>query len=165
MPCARPSSVRRCRVGTRATARRSGPATTQSMRNRSQSIWHQTARHGAAVITLSIGSEARWTPGRESSGSTTDTPENRFVNAIVGQSRTIIGRMRAAVGARWRDAFRRSLLRDCNQMEASLMPIARHSMWEEVGRMVRIPFATTVLQRRRGYRRVSSISPGLGWPR
>ena len=34
------------------------------------------------------------------------------------------------------------------------MPIARHSMWEEVGRMVRIPFASTVLQRRRGYRRV-----------
>ena len=34
------------------------------------------------------------------------------------------------------------------------MPIARHSMWEEVGRMVRIPFASTVLQRRRGYRGV-----------
>ena len=40
------------------------------------------------------------------------------------------------------------------RMEASLMPIARHSMWEEVGRMVRIPFSSTVLQRRRGYRRV-----------
>ena len=39
-------------------------------------------------------------------------------------------------------------------MEASLMPIARHSMWEEVGRVVRIPFSSTVLQRRRGYRRV-----------
>jgi len=34
------------------------------------------------------------------------------------------------------------------------MPIARHSMWEDVGRMVRIPFSSTVLQRRRGYRRV-----------
>ena len=34
------------------------------------------------------------------------------------------------------------------------MPIARHSMWEEVGRMVRIPFSSTVLQQRRGYRRV-----------
>ena len=34
------------------------------------------------------------------------------------------------------------------------MPIARHSMWEEVARMVRIPFSSTVLQRRRGYRRV-----------
>ena len=34
------------------------------------------------------------------------------------------------------------------------MPIARHSMWEELARMVRIPFSFTVLQRRRGYRRV-----------
>ncbi len=34
------------------------------------------------------------------------------------------------------------------------MPIGRHSMWEEVRRMVRIPFPSTVLQRRRGYRRV-----------
>ena len=31
--------------------------------------------------------------------------------------------------------------------------------------MVRIPFSSTVLQRRRGYRRVLSISPGFGWPR
>jgi len=85
---------------------------------------------------------------------TTDTPENRFVNAFLGQARTIIGRMRSAVSARRSDAFQRNLLRDCDRMEASLMPIARHSMWEEVGRMVRIPFSSTVLQRRRGYRRV-----------
>lgn len=85
---------------------------------------------------------------------TTRTPENRFVKAFIGQARTIIGRMRSAVSSRRPDAFRRNLLRDCDQMEASLMPIARHSMWEEVGRMVRIPFSSTVLQRRRGYRRV-----------
>lgn len=85
---------------------------------------------------------------------TTDTPENRFVKAFIGQARTIIGRMRSAVSTRRRDAFRRNLLRDCDRMEASLMPVARHSMWEEVGRMVRIPFSSTVLQRRRGYRRV-----------
>ena len=85
---------------------------------------------------------------------TTDTPENRFVKAFIGQARTIIGRMRSAVSARRPDAFRRNLLRDCDRMEASLMPVARHSMWEEVGRMVRIPFSSTVLQRRRGYRRV-----------
>ena len=86
--------------------------------------------------------------------STTDTPENRFVKAFIGQSRTIIGRMRSAVGSSRPDAFRRNVLLDCDRMEASLMPIARHSMWEEVGRMVRIPFSSTVLQRRRGYRRV-----------
>ena len=85
---------------------------------------------------------------------TTDTPENRFVKAFIGQARTIIGRMRSAVSSPEPDAFRRNLLRDCDRMEASLMPIARHSMWEEVGRMVRIPFSSTVLQRRRGYRRV-----------
>ena len=85
---------------------------------------------------------------------TTDTPENRFVKAFIGQARTIIGRMRSAVSSRRPDAFRRNLLRDCDRMEASLMPVARHSMWEEVGRMVRIPFSSTVLQRRRGYRRV-----------
>ena len=86
--------------------------------------------------------------------STTDTPENRLVKAFIGQSRTMIGRMRSAVGSSPPDAFRGNVLRDCNRMEASLMPIARHSMWEEVERMVRIPFASTVLQRRRGYRRV-----------
>ena len=85
---------------------------------------------------------------------TTDTPENRFVKAFIGQARTIIGRMRSAVSSRRPDAFRRNLLRDCDRMEASLMPIARHSMWDDVGRMVRIPFSSTVLQRRRGYRRV-----------
>ena len=85
---------------------------------------------------------------------TTDTAENRFVKAFIGQARTIIGRMRSAVSSRRLDAFRRNLLRDCDRMEALLMPIARHSMWEEVGRMVRIPFSSTVLQRRRGYRRV-----------
>ena len=85
---------------------------------------------------------------------TTDTPENRFVKAFIGQARSIIGRMRSAVGSRGPDAFRLNLLRDCERMEASLLPVARHGMWEEVGRMVRIPFSSTVLQRRRGYRRV-----------
>ena len=85
---------------------------------------------------------------------TTDSPENRFVKAFIGQARTIIGRMRSAVSSPLPDAFRRNLLLDCDRMESSLMPIARHSMWEEVGRMVRIPFSSTVLQRRRGYRRV-----------
>ena len=84
---------------------------------------------------------------------TTDTPENRFVKAFIGQARAIIGRIRSAASSK-PDAFRRNLLRDCDRMEASLMPIARHSMWEEVGRMVRIPFSSTVLQRQRGYRRV-----------
>ena len=122
-------------------------------------------RTGTAVLTSSLAPPAKRLARRLGGRlpevvserrirSTTDTPENRFVKAFVGQSRTIIGRMRSAVGSLRRDAFRKSLLRDCDRMEASLMPIARHGMWEEVGRMVRIPFASTVLQRRRGYRRV-----------
>ena len=122
-------------------------------------------RTGTAVLASSLSPSGAWLAERLGGSlpevvserkitSTTDTPENRFVKAFIGQSRTIIGRMRSAVGSSPPDVFRRNVLRDCDRMEASLMPIARHSMWEEVGRMVRIPFSSTVLQRRRGYRRV-----------
>ena len=114
-------------------------------------------RTGTAVLPSSLSPAVAWLVERlgvRSSGSTTDTTENRVVKAFIGQSKTIIGRMRSAVGSSQPNAFRRNVLRDCDRMEASLMPIARHSMWEEVGRMVRIPFSSTVLQRRRGYRRV-----------
>ena len=122
-------------------------------------------RTGTAVLPSSLSPSAAWLAKRLGGSlpevvserkirPAADTPENRFVKAFIGQSRTIIGRMRSAVGSRRSDAFGTRLLRDCDRMEASLMPIARHSMWEEVGRMVRIPFASTVLQRRRGYRRV-----------
>ena len=84
---------------------------------------------------------------------TIDTPENRFVKAFIGQARGIIGRMRSEV-ARRRNVFERNLLDDCEWMDAALTPIVRHSMWEEVGTLARIPFSSTVLQRRRGYRDV-----------
>ena len=122
-------------------------------------------RPGTAVVASSLSPSAarlaerlRWrlpeVVSERKIRPTTDTPENRFVKAFIGQARTIIGRMRSAVSSPEPDAFQRNLLQDCQRMEASLMPIARHSMWEEVGRMVRIPFSSTVLQRRRGYRRV-----------
>ena len=82
-----------------------------------------------------------------------DTPENRFAKAFIGQADGIIGRVRSRAASR-RDVFGRSLLADCDRMEAALMPVTRHSMWDEVGTMVRIPFSSTVLQRRRGYRHV-----------
>jgi len=84
---------------------------------------------------------------------TIDTPENRFVKAFIGQARGTIGRMRSEVAHR-RNAFERNLLDDCEWMDAALTPIVRHSMWEEVGALARIPFSSTVLQRRRGYRDV-----------
>ena len=57
-----------------------------------------------------------------------DTPENRFVKTFIGQSKTIIGRMRSAVGSSQPNAFRRNVLRDCDRMEASLMPITRQGV-------------------------------------
>ncbi|WP_419940330.1 DUF2357 domain-containing protein [Candidatus Palauibacter sp.] len=84
---------------------------------------------------------------------TIDTPENRFVKAFIGQAQGIIGRTRAAVEG-GRSVFETNLLSDCDRMDAALMPIVRHSMWEEAGTMARIPFSSTVLQRRRGYRHV-----------
>ena len=84
---------------------------------------------------------------------TIDTPENRFVKAFIGQMSGIIGRTRKAVDGGG-NAFEKNLLDDCDRMEAALMPIFRHAMWKEVGTMTRIPLASTVLQRRRGYRHV-----------
>lgn len=84
---------------------------------------------------------------------TIDTPENRFVKAFIGQTCGIIGRTRTAVDGGG-NAFEKNLLDDCDRMEATLMPIIRHAMWEEVGAMTRFPLASTVLQRRRGYRHV-----------
>ena len=122
-------------------------------------------RTGTAVLPSSLSPSGAWLAERlggrlpavvseRKVRLTTDTPENRFVKAFIGQSRNIIGRMRSAISLQRQDVFRRNVLRDCDRMEASLMLIARHSMWGEVRRMVRIPFSSTVLQRRRGYRRV-----------
>lgn len=85
---------------------------------------------------------------------TLDTPENQFVKAFIGQASGIIARTRSEAEGRRRDAFARKLLDDCNRMDAALQPILRHSMWEDVGTLTRIPFSSTVLQRRRGYRQV-----------
>lgn len=84
---------------------------------------------------------------------TLDTPENRFVKAFIGQASGIIARTRSEAEGR-RDAFARKVIDDCNRMDAVLQPIVRHSMWREVGTLERIPFSSTVLQRRRGYRQV-----------
>ena len=84
---------------------------------------------------------------------TIDTPENRFVKGFIGQARGVIGRVRSRVAGD-RRIFQRNLLADCDRMDAQLMPVVRHSMWEEVGTMTAIPFSSTVLQRRRGYRHV-----------
>ncbi|WP_419939456.1 DUF2357 domain-containing protein [Candidatus Palauibacter sp.] len=107
----------------------------------------------AAALTEQLGGRLPEEISERRIQATIDTPENRFAKAFIGQADGIIGRVRSKAAAR-RDVFGRSLLADCERMEAALMPVARHSMWDEVGTMVRIPFSSTVLQRRRGYRHV-----------
>lgn len=84
---------------------------------------------------------------------TRDTPENRFVKAFLDQATGIVARMRRALAAE-RGAFRDDLLGDCARLDTALRPIADHALWAEVGRMVHLPAASPVLQRRRGYREV-----------
>ena len=107
----------------------------------------------AAALTERLGGRLPEEISERRIQATIDTPENRFVKAFIGQADGIIGRVRSKAAGR-RDVFGRSLLADCERMEAALMSAARHSMWDEVGTMVRIPFSSTVLQRRRGYRHV-----------
>jgi predicted component of viral defense system (DUF524 family) len=89
-----------------------------------------------------------------------DTPENRFVKAFLGLAEQVIGDMREAVQRRaaslptGASAFEQRILGDCEAMLRVLTPAIRHPLWREVGRMVHVPLASTVLQRRRGYRDV-----------
>ena len=106
-----------------------------------------------AVLASRLGGKLPETVSERRIRATIDTPENRFVKAFIGQAQGIIGRTRAAVEG-GNTAFEKNLTDDCDRLDAALMPIVRHSMWDEVGRMARIPFSSTVLQRRRGYRHV-----------
>ena len=109
---------------------------------------------GGAALASRLGGQLPETVSERRIRATIDTPENRFVKAFVGQASGIIARTRSEAEGRRRDSFARKLLDDCNRMDAALQPILRHSMWQEVGTLQRIPFSSTVLQRRRGYRQV-----------
>ncbi len=106
-----------------------------------------------AALASRLGDQLPETVSERRIRATIDTPENRFVKAFIGQAQGIIGRTRSAATRR-RNAFERGLIDDCDWMDAALLPIVRHSMWEVVGPLARIPFSSTVLQRRRGYRQV-----------
>ncbi len=107
----------------------------------------------AASLTEQLGGRLPEEVSERRIQATVDTPENRFVKAFSGQASGIIGRVRSKAAGR-RNVFGRNLLADCDRMEAALIPVVRHSMWDGVGEMRRIPFSSTVLQRRRGYRHV-----------
>ncbi len=83
-----------------------------------------------------------------------DTAENRFVKAFVAQAMGIVTAMRGKLQARRQDAWIAWALADCNAMERDLAPIARDRLWRDVGPLVHVPAASTVLQRRRGYRHI-----------
>ncbi|MFW6039917.1 MAG: DUF2357 domain-containing protein, partial [Gemmatimonadota bacterium] len=84
---------------------------------------------------------------------TVDTPENRFVKAFLDQALGIADRVRTEAAER-RPAFAARIAADAERIERYLEPIARASLWNDVAPMTHLPLASTVLQRRRGYREV-----------
>lgn len=85
--------------------------------------------------------------------STYDTPENRFILSFLQLGMGVVEGMRRAVQDRAEPrSFKARVLADCTTMERQLLPLLRHSLWSEVGQMAHLPAASTVLQRRRGYR-------------
>ncbi len=84
-----------------------------------------------------------------------DTAENRFVQAFLGQLAEIVERVDALARARpGGSPFWARVGLDCRDMRRALRPIRDHSLWENVGRLSHVPAASSVLQRRRGYRDV-----------
>jgi uncharacterized protein len=84
---------------------------------------------------------------------TRDTAENRFAKTFRDVCTGVIGKMRDEVQSSPNAGlFRTSVARDCDDMDRALAPIIRDAFWLEVGQMVHFPAASTVLQRRRGYR-------------
>ncbi len=87
-----------------------------------------------------------------------DTPENRFVKAFLALAADMTERLRTALTERPGSAtpFSRRLADDTRKVDRALGPFRRHALWNEVGRMVHFPVASTTLQRRRGYRQIFS---------
>ncbi|HTP24678.1 MAG TPA: DUF2357 domain-containing protein, partial [Anaeromyxobacteraceae bacterium] len=83
-----------------------------------------------------------------------DTPENRFVRAVLELANTIIEGTRQQVESWSQPGLRQRVLQDCAEMARVLAPLRAHAMWREVGPMVQYPAGSPVLQRRYGYREV-----------
>lgn len=89
-----------------------------------------------------------------------DTPENRFVKAVLIELDGISGEVirRAAAGSAAQEG-RRSVWSarveaDAREVRLVLGRALRHALWTDVGRLHHPPLGSTVLQRRRGYREV-----------
>lgn len=85
---------------------------------------------------------------------TVDTPENRFVLAVLGLAHDIIEKTKRHAET-WRHvAYRNKLRADCDDLSQILAPLRGHALWRSVGPMTHFPASSTVLQRRYGYREV-----------
>lgn len=80
-----------------------------------------------------------------------DTPENRFAKALLGQVLWIVDEIGERLAAR-KAGHSDQIRQQSAAIRRTLEPIARHGFWRGIGQMVTIPEASTVLQRRRGYR-------------
>jgi predicted component of viral defense system (DUF524 family) len=81
-----------------------------------------------------------------------DTPENRFVKTFLETLDAILHRVEEAFDGS--GALCRRILSDSEHLRRRLEPFRRAGLWQEVGRLTHFPAASTVLQRRRGYRTV-----------
>lgn len=84
-----------------------------------------------------------------------DTPENRFVLAFLDTALGIIRAVEAALdGGKGPRSAAARIKDDCLWMRERVEAYVARPLWREVGRMTYVPVASTVLQRRRGYREV-----------
>jgi len=85
---------------------------------------------------------------------TFDTPENRFVRSFLDFASGIVEQTKDVFCGL--SPLDRTVQAECVILENKLTQVSRHSLWNEVGSMVHFPAASTVLQRRMGYREVFS---------
>lgn len=85
---------------------------------------------------------------------TYDVPENRFVRGFLDQIRDITEKTKALADGTGTVWFAKRLHADCARITQTLAPIRGHRIWSEIGPIGELPAASTVLQRRHGYREV-----------
>jgi predicted component of viral defense system (DUF524 family) len=86
-----------------------------------------------------------------------DTLENAFVKAFLWRISSIVGeveRLAAERSGGKQAAFWLSLVSDAKLVRRELQPILEHDLWKNVSPMTQLPAASSVLQRRRGYREI-----------
>lgn len=79
---------------------------------------------------------------------TIDTPENRFALHVLGLVIDLLGEVAEAA----EESRRPGVAAEARALRATLEPVRAHRMWSEVGDMVHVPAASTVLHGRAPYR-------------